>query len=162
MPQILNSGYTFGSTEQVTSTKLGQLVELATFSPTAIVSGGGLEISSGSLQVANASITPTKLSSGAPSWTSSEVNIGQSLTVQGTITSGGSISTSNNISANGTLLVNGDSTFVGKLVQSGSTGRTVRLQTGSTSPNTISFGWSSGDLLVTVDGTEYKVTLTPV
>lgn len=164
MPQILNKGYTFGATEQVTSTKLGNLVDNATFASTAVVGGGGLELSGGALQIANTSITPTKLSAGAPTWDTSN-----NLTVNGTLTTGGTISTSNDLAVNGVVSVTGASTFTGnvtfagQLIRSGTaSNRTVQLKTGATSPNAISFGWDNGDLLVTVDGTEYKVTLTPV
>lgn len=164
MPQILNKGYTFGATEQVTSTKLGNLVDNATFASTAVVGGGGLELSGGALQIANTSITPTKLSAGAPTWDTSN-----NLTVNGTLTTGGTISTSNDLAVNGVVSVTGASTFTGnatfagQIIRSGtSSNRTVQLKTGATSPNAISFGWDNGDLLVTVDGTEYKVTLTPV
>jgi len=164
MPQILNKGYTFGATEQVTSTKLGNLVDNATFASTAVVGGGGLELSGGALQIANTSITPTKLSAGAPTWDTSN-----NLTVNGTLTTGGTISTSNDLAVNGVVSVTGASTFTGnatfagQIIRSGTaSNRTVQLKTGATSPNAISFGWDNGDLLVTVDGTEYKVTLTPV
>lgn len=164
MPQILNKGYTFGATEQVTSTKLGNLVDNATFASTAVVGGGGLELSGGALQIANTSITPTKLSAGAPTWDTSN-----NLTVNGTLTTGGTISTSNDLAVNGVVSVTGASTFTGnatfagQIIRSGTaSNRTVQLRTGATSPNAISFGWDNGDLLVTVDGTEYKVTLTPV
>lgn len=164
MPQILNKGYTFGSTEQVTSTKLGNLVDNATFASTCVVGGGGLELSGGALQIANSSITPTKLSTGAPTWDSSN-----NLTVNGTLTTGGSISTSGDLAVNGTSAINGTSTFTGnatfdgQIIRSGTaSNRTVQLRTGATSPNSISFGWDDGDLLVTVDGVEYKVTLTAV
>ena len=164
MPQILNKGYTFGATEQVTSTKLGNLVDNATFASTAVVGGGGLELSGGALQIANTSITPTKLSAGAPTWDTSN-----NLTVNGTLTTGGTISTSNDLAVNGVVSITGASTFTGnatfagQIIRSGTaSNRTVQLKTGATSPNAISFGWDNGDLLVTVDGTEYKVTLTPV
>lgn len=164
MPQILNKGYTFGATEQVTSTKLGNLVDNATFASTSVVGGGGLELSGGALQIANTSITPTKLSAGAPTWDTSN-----NLTVNGTLTTGGTISTSNDLAVNGVVSVTGASTFTGnatfagQIIRSGTaSNRTVQLRTGATSPNAISFGWDNGDLLVTVDGTEYKVTLTPV
>lgn len=164
MPQILNKGYTFGSTEQVTSTKLGNLVDNATFASTCVVGGGGLELSGGALQIANAIIPPTKLSSGAPSWDSGgNVNVGNTLEV------GGPINTSNNCNVNGALTVNGTSTFIGnatfsgEIIRSGtSSNRTVKLTTGSTSPNAISFGYDNGNLLVTVGTTEFSIPMTPV
>lgn len=164
MPQILNKGHTYANGDQVTSSNLNSLVDSATFASTCVVSGGGLELSSGALQIANSTITPTKLSAGAPTWDGSN-----NLTVNGTLTTGGTISTSGDLAVNGVCTINGTSTltgnatFVGQIIRSGtSSNRTVQLRTGSTTPNAISFGWNSGDLLVTVDGTEYKVTLTPV
>lgn len=164
MPQILNKGHTYANGDQVTSSNLNSLVDAATFASTCVVGGGGLELSGGALQIANSSITPTKLSSGAPTWDTSN-----NLTVNGTLTTGGTISTSNDLAVNGVVSVTGASTFTGnatfagQIIRSGtSSNRTVQLKTGAVSPNAISFGWDNGDLLVTVDGTEYKVTLTPV
>jgi hypothetical protein len=160
---ILSKGYSFTSTEQVTSTKLGNLVDNATFVSGA-TDGVTTELSGGAIIVKNGGITPTKLSAGAPTWDTSN-----NLTVNGTLTTGGTISTSNDLAVNGIVSVTGASTFTGnatfagQIIRSGTaSNRTVQLRTGATSPNAISFGWDNGDLLVTVDGTEYKVTLTPV
>lgn len=160
---ILSKGYSFTSTEQVTSTKLGNLVDNATFVSGA-TDGVTTELSGGAIIVKNGGITPTKLSTGGPTWDTSN-----NLTVNGTLTTGGTISTSNDLAVNGVVSVTGASTFTGnatfagQIIRSGtSSNRTVQLKTGATSPNAISFGWDNGDLLVTVDGTEYKVTLTPV
>jgi hypothetical protein len=160
---ILSKGYTFTSTEQVTSTKLGNLVDNATFASGA-VDDSTTQLSSGAIIVKNGGITPTKLSNGAPTWDTSN-----NLTVNGTITSGGTISTSGDLAVNGTAAINGTSTFTGnatfagQIIASGTgTSRTVQLRTASATPNAISFGWDNGDLLVTVDGTTYSVTLTPV
>lgn len=148
---ILAKGYTFTTTEQVTSTKLGNLVDNASFASGA-VDGITTDLSSGSIIVKNGGITPTKLSTGAPSWDGSG-----NTTVSGTLSATGALSTSS------TLSVGGAATFVGQIIQYGtSSGRTVQLKTASGSPNAISFGWDNGDLLVTVDGSEFKVTLTPV
>lgn len=160
---ILSKGYTFGSTEQVTSTKLGNLVDSATFASGA-VDGVSTELSSGAIIVKNGGITATKLSTGAPTWDSAG-----NLTATGTLTVGGTISTSNDLAVNGTATITGTSTFTGnatfagQIIASGTgTSRTVQLKTASATPNAISFGWDNGDLLVTVDGTTYSVTLTPV
>lgn len=160
---ILSKGYSFTSTEQVTSTKLGNLVDNATFVSGA-TDGVTTELSGGAIIVKNGGITPTKLSTGGPTWDTSN-----NLTVNGTLTTGGTISTSNDLAVNGVVSVTGASTFTGnvtfagQIIRSGTaSNRTVQLRTGATSPNAISFGWDNGDLLVTVDGTEYKVTLTPV
>lgn len=58
---ILVKGKTFTSTEQVTSTKLHQLVDSATFDPAA-ADGSTLEVSGGALRVKDAGITGAKLS----------------------------------------------------------------------------------------------------
>lgn len=164
---ILSKGTTFASGDTVTSSKLNNLVDSAAFvsgSSGTCAANGGLEVSSGQLQVKNGGITPTKLSNGAPTWDTSN-----NLTVQGTITSGGTISTSGDLAVNGTSAITGASTFTGnatfagQIIASGTgTSRTVQLRTASATPNAISFGWDNGDLLVTVDGTTYSVTLTPV
>ena len=60
---ILVKGKTFTSTEQVTSTKLHQLVDSATFDPAA-ADGSTLEVSAGALRVKDAGITTAKLASG--------------------------------------------------------------------------------------------------
>ena len=147
---ILSKGYTFSTTEQVTSTKLGNLVDNATFASGA-VDGITTDLSSGSIIVKNGGVTPTKLSTGAPTWDSSG-----NVTVSGNLTSSGVFTASSNVTIGGLL------TLTGSLIRSGtSSGRTVALTTGSSTPNAISFGWNSGDLLVTIDGNEFKVTLTP-
>ena len=159
---ILSKGYSFGSTEQVTSTKLGNLVDAAAFT-TGAVDGTTTELSGGAIVVKNAGITPSKLSTGKPTWDSAG-----NVSISGTLTTGGTISTSNDLAVNGdaiagSLTVTGDTTLAGQIIRSGTTsGRTVQMRTGSTTPNVISFGWNSGDLLVTIDGVEFKVTLTAV
>lgn len=162
---ILSKGTTFTSPDTVTSSKLNNLVDSATFASGA-VDGSTTELSGGAIIVKNGGITPTKLSSGAPTWTGSAVAIPQHLTVQNTITSGGDINTSANLAVNGSAAIptiTGNVTFDGQIIRSGTaSNRTVQLRTGASSPNAISFGWDDGDLLVTVDGTEYKVTLTQV
>ena len=70
---IIIKGKTFTATEQVTSTKLHQLVDSATFDPAA-ADGSTLEVSAGALrikaggvsnsEIANGAITPAKFSSG--------------------------------------------------------------------------------------------------
>lgn len=159
---ILSKGYSFGSTEQVTSTKLGTLVDSATFAAGA-VDNSTTELSGGAIVVKNAGITPTKLSTGKPTW-----DVSGNTSVTGTLTVGGTISTSNDLAVNGeaiagAITVTGNYTAGGQIIRSGTTSnRTVQLRTGSATPNVISFGWDSGDLLVTVDGVEFKVTLTAV
>lgn len=162
---ILSKGTTFETGEQVTSARLNALVDSATFVTGAggAVDGVTMDISGGQLIVKNGGITPTKLSEGHPSWDTSN-----NLTVGGTLTTGGTISTTGNIAVNGNSAINGTSALIGDVTCSGeiirsgtSSGRTVKLRTGATGSNAISFGWDNPDLLVTVDGTEYKITLTP-
>lgn len=163
---ILSKGTTFTSPDTVTSSKLNNLVDLATFASGA-VDGSTTELSGGAIIVKNGGITPTKLSSGAPTWTGSTVAVPQHLTVQNTIASGGDISTSSNLAVNGTTALTGNATLSGKIIRAGSSpNRTVELQTAanSGSANRISFGWDSNttSLLVQIDDTTFKVTLTPV
>jgi hypothetical protein len=166
---ILSKGYTFTGTDTVTSTKLNNLVDAATFAVDC-VDDTTTQLTGGKIIVKNGGITPSKLSTGGPTWTT-----GSNLTVAGTLTTGGTIATSNglnvsgsvevntNLSVDGTSLLTGNSTFVGQIIASGTaTGRTVPMVTASGSPNAISFGWNAGDLLVKIDGTNWKVTLTAV
>jgi hypothetical protein len=111
---ILSKGYTFGSTEQVTSAKLSSLVDSASFvsGPSGTcASGGGLEVTGGNqLQILNGGVTSTKLSTGAPTWTSGgdlTVYSGGNFTCGGTGTFGGTISTSNDLSVNGIAAITG-------------------------------------------------------
>ena len=174
---ILSKGTTFTGTDTVTSTKLNNLVDNAAFA-SGCVDDTTTQLSGGQIIVKNGGITPTKLSTGAPTWTSGgdvtlQGQITGNVSVQGTFTTGGQISTSNIIQAsvglesngyldvNGASTLTGDATFLGSIVAHGtSTGRTVPMQTASASPNSISFGWNGADLLVKIDGTNWKVTLT--
>jgi len=112
---ILSKGYTFGSTEQVTSAKLSSLVDSASFvsGPSGTcASGGGLEVTGGGqLQILNGGVTPTKLSTKAPSWSASTgtltVASGGDFVCGGTGTFGGTISTSNDLSVNGIAAITG-------------------------------------------------------
>ena len=159
---ILSKGYTFGATEQVTSTKLGNLVDAATFASGA-VDGVSTDLSSGSIIVKNGGVTPTKLSTGAPTWDGSgNVTATGSITGASAVLSGAA-SVGGNLTVTGNGTIGGSLTLTGSLIRSGTaSGRTVALTTGSATPNAISFGWDQGDLLVTVDGSQFKVTLTPV
>lgn len=171
---ILSKGYTFTGTDTVTSTKLNNLVDNATLA-SGCVDETTTDLSGGKIIVRNGGITPTKLSTGAPSWTSGgDVTLRGQITgnvsVQGTFTTGGKISTSNIVQAsdglesNGYLNVDGNSTFGGEIIAPAilATGRTVKMVTSSAYPNAISFGWDNGDLLVKIDNTNWKVTLTAV
>lgn len=171
---ILTKGETFVNGSSVTSTKLNNLVDNAAFTSGA-VDDITTQLSGGKIIVKNGGITPTKLSTGAPTWTTGgDATVINNLTVNGTLTTGGQISTSNilqastGVESNGYLSVDGASTltgnatFVGQIIAYGSaTSRTVPMVTASGTPNAISFGWDNGDLLVKIDNTNWKVTLTP-
>ena len=171
---ILSKGQTFVNGDTVTSTKLNNLVDNATFA-SACVDDTSTALVGGQIIVKNGGISPTKLSTGAPSWTSGgdvtlQGEITGNVNIQGTLTTGGKISTSNivqafaGIESNSYLNVDGNSTFGGEIISPAilATGRTVKMVTSSASPNAISFGWDSGDLLVKIDNTNWKVTLTSV
>ena len=159
---ILTKGYTFTAAEQVTSVKLGTLVDNSAFTSGA-VDGISTVLSSGSIIVANGGITPTKLSTGYPSWDSSgNVTIGGTITTTGAVGTG-NLSVTGTASVSGTSVFTGNATFGDEIIKSGTaSNRTVKLRTGSVSPNAISFGFNNPDLLVTIDGVEFKVTLTAV
>lgn len=171
---ILTKGETFLNGSSVTSTKLNNLVDNAAFTSGA-VDDITTQLSGGKIIVKNGGITPTKLSTGAPTWTTGgDATVIGNLTTNGTLTTGGQISTSNilqastGIESNGYLSVDGattltgNATFVGQIIAYGSaTSRTVPMVTASGTPNAISFGWDNGDLLVKIDNTNWKVTLTP-
>jgi hypothetical protein len=178
---ILSKGYTFTSTDTVTSTKLNNVVDLATLAA-GCVDDTTTSLVGGQITVKNGGITPTKLSTGAPSWTSGgDVTflgeITGNVNIQGTLATGGQIASSNLIQtsvgfeSNGYLNVDGASAFVGNATFEGSivahgtaTGRTVPLQTASATANAISFGWDGANnyLLVKIDANNYRVTLTAV
>tara|TARA_R110000823_G_scaffold205526_1_gene336383 strand:- start:307 stop:834 length:528 start_codon:yes stop_codon:yes gene_type:complete len=172
---ILSKGHTFANADTVTSTKLNNLVDAATFAA-GCVDEVSTSLVSGQIIVKNGGIVPAKLSTGAPTWTNvGNVNMTGNVTVSGTLATGGQIASSNLIQtsvgfeSNGYLNVDGASAFAGNATFEGSivahgtaTGRTVPLQTASSSPNAISFGWNAGDLLVKIDNTNWKVTLTSV
>jgi hypothetical protein len=172
---ILSKGQTFVNGDTVTSTKLNNLVDNATFAA-GCVDGVSTTLVGGQIIVRDGGLLPAKLSTGAPTWTSGgNVNMTGNVTVSGTLATGGQIASSNLIQtsvgfeSNGYLNVDGASdfagnaTFAGSIVALGSsTGRTVPLQTASLSANAISFGWNAPDLLVKIDNTNWKVTLTSV
>ena len=98
---ILSKGTTFATGDQVTATKLNNLVDSATFASGAVVTGGGLSVSNGgaslfisdlgvteaklatssvsTTKIADATITPAKLSTYAPTWSSTATTIANSL-----------------------------------------------------------------------------------
>tara|TARA_R110002126_G_scaffold166751_1_gene314582 strand:+ start:2782 stop:3318 length:537 start_codon:yes stop_codon:yes gene_type:complete len=176
---ILSKGYTFTSTDTVTSIKLNNVVDLATFAD-GCVDDTSTALVGGQIIVKNGGITPTKLSTGGPTWTSGgdlTVGSGGNFICGGTLTTGGTISSSNDIQASAGLTSNtylqvdgistltGNATFLGSIVAHGTaTGRTVPLQTASATPNAISFGWDGANnyLLVKIDANNYRVTLTAV
>ena len=178
---ILSKGHTFANADTVTSTKLNNLVDAATFAA-GCVDGVSTTLVGGQIIVRDGGLLPAKLSTGAPTWTSGgDVTflgeITGNVSVQGTLTTGGNIATSNSIQASAGLTSNtylqvdgistltGNATFLGSIVANGtSTGRTVPMQTASATPNAISFGWDGANnyLLVKIDANNYRVTLTAV
>lgn len=165
---ILSKGSTFATGNQVTAANLNALVDNATFAAGA-VDTVTTELASGAIAVKNGGITPTKLSTGAPSWTSAgNVSVSGNHSVQGTIAAGGAITSSNAITANGDFSTNGDLRMLNnkQIIPSGSSGRTITLSSG-TGGNAIQFGFQNDSggtfLLVTIDGSnEYKIALTSV
>lgn len=65
---IINKGTAFSNGEQLTATKLNNMLDLATFDQSAADGASTIVNSSGQISVADSGITPSKLSAGAPSW----------------------------------------------------------------------------------------------
>lgn len=65
---ILSKGTTFATNDQVTATKLNNLVDAATFNATGAVDNVTTQISGGAIIVKDGGITPAKMSTGGPSW----------------------------------------------------------------------------------------------
>jgi len=105
---VVNTTRTFTNNEQITSTKLNEIMDNSLFVAGAVVSGGGLEITTGGQMqippnaitssrisanavttnaILNGSIVPEKLSSGGPTWTTSTTSVTRGLAVGGKITS---------------------------------------------------------------------------
>jgi hypothetical protein len=100
---ILSKGTTFATGDQITATKLNNLVDSAIFTSDAVVFGGGLSLTTGNApyklfisdlgvteaklatnsvsttKIADATITPAKLSTYAPTWSSTATTIANSL-----------------------------------------------------------------------------------
>tara|TARA_R110002073_G_scaffold324239_2_gene502049 strand:+ start:788 stop:1861 length:1074 start_codon:yes stop_codon:yes gene_type:complete len=80
---IINKGTSFSNGEQLTAEKINNLVDDATFDQSATDSASTTVNSTGQIIVADGGITPSKLSSGGPSWD------GQTLTIKGDGGAGG-------------------------------------------------------------------------
>ena len=170
---ILSKGSTFATGNQVTAANLNALVDSATFAAGA-VDTVTTELASGAIRVKDGGITPTKLSTYAPTWGLETVNsvpnvqvlrYAGNAVINGPLETGGAITSSGAITANGDLSTNSDLKMLNtkSIIPSGSPGRTVALTTG-TGGNAIKFGFTSTGnfLLVTIDSTEFKIALTAV
>jgi len=69
---ILNSGKTFANGEQLTADKLNQVIEEASFNTNNAVDGSSTTVIGTAISVRDGGISPSKLSSGGPSWRSSD------------------------------------------------------------------------------------------
>jgi hypothetical protein len=96
---VVNTTYTFLSTDTITSAKLNNIIDDTTFTSTAIqgttlqvVSPGKLAVNAlgiTSNELASGSVTPAKISTGGPSWTASSVSLPSNTSVSGTVTATG-------------------------------------------------------------------------
>lgn len=106
---VVNTTYTFTATDTITSDKMNNIIDETTFTSDAVVNGGSgpLVVSGGKLSIkgsgitsnemasnsvttttiANGSVTPAKLSAGAPVWSSGTTTIQPALELGGGITS---------------------------------------------------------------------------
>lgn len=67
---VLSKGTTFATNDQVTATKLNNLVDAATFDTTGAVDNSTTQVSGGAIIVRDGGITAAKISTGGPSWDS--------------------------------------------------------------------------------------------
>lgn len=175
---ILSKGTTFVTGSQVSASSLNNLVDAATFTSGA-VDGVTMSLTSGgALTIANGGITATKLSTGAPTWDTSNVVVPNGfivagdaalsggLTVANGQTVGGSLGVGTTLSVGTTTTLGGNVTMpdTSSIIASGSTGLTTGLRTSGSSPNNIQLGFKIDTdgpyLLVTIDGTtNYKIAL---
>jgi len=175
---ILSKGTTFVTGSQVSASSLNNLVDSATFTSGA-VDGVTMGLTSGgALTVANGGITATKLSTGAPTWDTSNVVVPNGFIVAGDAALNGGLTVANGQTVGGSLGIGttlsvGTTTTLGgsvtmpdssSIIASGSAGLTAGLRTSGSGTNNIQFGFRNDGsgvfLLVTVDGTNaYKIPL---
>jgi hypothetical protein len=98
---VVNTTNTFTNNEQITSTKLNDIMDNSSFVSGAVVTSGGLEITAGgqmqvatsgittariadsnvtTVKIADGSVTPAKLSSGKPIWDTYYTEVGRGVT----------------------------------------------------------------------------------
>ena len=96
---ILITGNSFGPTETVTSTKLNNIANSATFD-TGAYDDATINLTGGKLQVKDGGIGYAKLSTGKPEWTEAgDVAISGILTVGGAVNATGAITTNSTLTA---------------------------------------------------------------
>jgi hypothetical protein len=98
--------YTFGATDTITSAKMNNIIDQTTMTSDACLSGGGLEVATGKLSIApnainssrlasssvttnaitNGNVTPEKLSTYAPTWSNGVTTVQPALELGGGIT----------------------------------------------------------------------------
>ena len=118
---VVNTQYTFAANDVITSTKMNDIIDQTTVTDDAIL-GNTLEVAGGKLkvraqgitsnelatnavtntQITNLSVTPSKLSTGAPNWdTNGNLNINNGLYVTGGTTLNGSAGINGNLGVAG-------------------------------------------------------------
>ena len=104
---ILITGNSFGPTDTVTSTKLNNIANNATFDSTAC-DQVTMSLTDGKLQVKDGGIGYSKLSTGKPTWDAEgNVTVTQNLTVGNILTVGGAVNTTGGIAPASTITANG-------------------------------------------------------
>jgi hypothetical protein len=97
---VVDTTTPFSNNEQITSTKLNNIMDNSFFVSGAVVSNQGLEVTAGGqMQIPNGgiktalletgAIDASKISTGGPSWTASSVSLPSNTSVSGTVTATG-------------------------------------------------------------------------
>ena len=129
---VVNTNRTFTANEQVTATKLNDIMDQSVFVANAVVSGQGLEITgAGQIQIGDGQIASSKLSTGAPSWNTTSVSIPSATTITGNTSVTGNISATGTASFTGNTTIGGNATISGNAAISGTTTSTGALTVGS-------------------------------
>jgi hypothetical protein len=118
----------FSNNEQITSAKLNNIMVNSSFDSGAVLSGQGLQVTAGgqmqigdgangvtTSKLADLSVTPAKISTGGPSWTTSSISLPNPTTITGNSTVTGNATVTGDATVTGNATVTGETTSTGAL-----------------------------------------------